>query len=137
MKLFKRILAGVVSAAVIVSAMAVPAAALSSTPKTDSKSGTFKVDNKTYSYGGDLVATNSYARASASCTMNTNMGVSVTVYTRMDGKEITLKKEEDTISGMEVSVTCNNIVGNRPYDLTKATGKYVISAASGFDLTVS
>ena len=139
MKIVKKILAGVVSAAVIVSALAVPTAAdLTNTPKTVTKSGQDVIGNKTIRYGGDLTATKTYARASVSCTTNASLYVCATTYVPFDEKSLLIVDEEkDAISGKSLTVTASNINLNSVYDITDAEGQYRIGASISFNLELS
>ena len=141
MKIFKKILAGVVSAAVIVSALAVPtAAAITDAPQTKNENGTFTLGGKTYSYGGDLVASTTYARASVSSGRNMTLLVRVTA--------TSIKYKGDTLTNTEVdagpstgfTVDVNNVfdVGSMTItsDIKKAQGKYGIGGIS-FELEIN
>lgn len=138
--MLKRILAGVVSAAVIVSALAVPTSAeLTNTPKTVSKSGQNVVGNKTIRYSGGLTATKTYARASASCTMNVNLLVSVRVCIPFDEDSLLIVNEaKDAILDKAITVSVDNVDKfNDTYDLTYAEGHYVIGGLESFDLVIT
>ncbi|MBD5080438.1 MAG: hypothetical protein HDT44_01580 [Ruminococcaceae bacterium] len=139
MKIFKKILAGVVSAAVIASALAVPTAALTTTPKTESKSGQIVAGKKTIRYGGDLTATTTYARASASSSMNTNLSVKVTAYAKKSGTSVNPNIAQDVILDKSVTVSVDNMfmdgTSKKPYDITMAIGDYGIGKEI-FSLTV-
>lgn len=140
MKIFNKILAGVVSAAVIVLALAVPTAAvLPTTPKTDSKSGRFTLGNKSYSYSGKLVASATQASATASSGKGLNLGVSLNAYAISGGITYNNNKS-DAISGTQVSVSTDNTftVSGKPkiLNIENATAKCTISTIATLDLEV-
>lgn len=112
MKVFKRILAGTVSAAVIVSALSVPtAAAMTAATQTKTKSGTFTVGKKTYSYGGDLRASYTQATASASSGLNMNLLVKVTANT-IRGDLVFKNEATEAILDKSASVSVGNTFDN-------------------------
>ena len=143
MKIFKKILAGVVSAAVIVSALAVPtAAAITAVPQTKNESGTFKVGNRTYSYGGDLVASTTNARATMSSGHSMPLYVSLEAYGFYLGTFTEPNSKSDVLSGTSVTVTADNhFIGidgtNQIVDIAYAYGKYKIGKIDSFTLSIS
>ena len=140
MKKIKKILASAVSMAVIVSALAVPTAAdITPTQQTKTERGTFTIDGKTYSYGGDLVASTTYARASVGSGHNMNLLVRVTAESiKYNGKTLT-NTEVDGGPNTALTVEVDNIfdVGSMTItsNIRNVDGKYGIGGIS-FDLNI-
>ena len=140
MKKIKKILASAVSMAVIVSALAVPTAAdITPTQQTKTERGTFTIDGKTYSYGGDLVASTTYARASVGSGHNMNLLVRVTAKSsKYMGSQLT-NTEVDAGPNTGLSVSVNNVFTVNSTTITsnikEAYGKYGIGGIS-FDLEI-
>ena len=134
MKIFKKILAGVVSAAVIVSALAVPTAALSSTMTHKYDSGTLTASNgKVYcSYSTDTGASETQAIATASSTRVLTWHVTIYSKGHIAGGPMAYKSNEDAISGTSISVSVNNIVQyegkERAMTIIGADGSYRLNA---------
>ncbi len=142
MKKIKRILAGAVSAALLVSALAIPTeATITTTPTTKSKSGTYKLGNRTYSYGGTLTASTTQASAAASSGHSITLGVKVAACGMDDGL-VLVNQTSDAIADTRVSIYVNNIFTNLdgkkvPCDITQAQGTYRIGAIDNFSLAIT
>ena len=130
MKIFKKILAGVVSAAVIVSALAVPVAAL--TPTTDHvrKSGKINLGKKTITYSSDTAASTTQASATLTCQHSMVLCATIETFGEAYGILIPTSPKGDAISGTSVSVTLGNVfvVENvtMSRNITSAVGTYTI-----------
>ncbi|MDE6724990.1 MAG: hypothetical protein K2J79_05225 [Ruminiclostridium sp.] len=140
MKKYKKILAGAVSAAVLVSALSVPtAAAMTAVTQTKTKSGTFMVGNKTYSYGGDLRASYTQATASVSSGFNMNLLVKVKATTNFAGVPH-YNEKSDVILDRSASVSVDNMFNYGgtiiTTDIIKAEGTYRIGTIDHFDLKI-
>lgn len=139
MKVFKKILAGTVSAAVLVSALSVPTAAMTAATQTKTKSGKFTVGNKTYSYGGDLRA--SYTQATASVSSGRNMNLLVRVTANTIRGDLVFKNEAteailDTSASVSVGNTFDNNGTKFTANISEAIGIYGIGTIDHFDLKI-
>ena len=134
MKIFKRILAGTVSAAMIVSALAVPATALSSamTHKTDG--GILTMPNGTlYTYGTDTAASYTQATATLTCGRAANLYVTITAHGHVNGEPVASNTNGNSLSGSgSIGTSIDNVF---IYDGVKtagriayAVGKYYINS---------
>ena len=141
MKVFKRILAGAVSAAVLVSVLAVPTAALSSTMTHNKKSGKIYLPNgKLYaSYTADTAASISEASATVSSSQNLTMGATLRTVAKNSAGNYVYDSKTDGISGTSVTVHLDNLFpSNGTYlklDIVSAIGNYNVNDDS-FDLSV-
>lgn len=142
MKKLKKILAAVVSAALLVSALAIPTeATITTTPTTKSKSGTYKVGNRTYSYGGTLTASTTQVKAAASSGSNLTLRVEVKAYGSYLGEFTLPNSNSDAIAGKSVSALVNNRLickdgVSRTCDISYAYGQYTIGAIDSFLLSM-
>ena len=121
--------------------MSVSTAAMTAATQTKTKSGTFTVGKKTYSYGGDLRASYTQATASASSGFNMNLIVRVEV-TAEYGTETLTNHASDAILSKSASVTVNNtFTTSLGYqvgpNISKAVGTYGIGAIDYFNLEIN
>lgn len=139
MKVFKKFLSLIVSAAVIAASLSVPTTALSATTTSKSDSGSFKVGNKTVFYGATTSASYTQASANVSCGMNAHLYAKITAYAMIDNDPQKSKFKEDFIADRSLTVTVDNTFDfygtKRKGNITSAIGDYLIN--STITMTVS
>ena len=140
MKMFKKILAGVVSGAVVASALAAPMAALSDTTMSHvRKGGKMTLPNgKIYcTYSTDTAASSKEASATASSSRALTMSVTINTYGWINGKPVDGNKKGDAISGTSVSVSVDNKINETTTcSIYRAIGTYNIGSAESFWVSV-
>ncbi|MDE6579325.1 MAG: hypothetical protein K2K41_02185 [Ruminiclostridium sp.] len=133
MKIIKKILAGAVSAAVLVSTLAVPTAALSSTMTHKFDGGTLTMLNGIrFSYSTDTAASYTYASASMSCSRSANLLATITANGIVDSDVVNPNTNRNMVSGTSASASVNNMFDysgvKKSGTITSAVGKYYINS---------
>ncbi len=113
--------------------------ALTTTPQTKNESGTFTINGKTYSYGGDLVASTTQVRGSVSSGLNTNLLVRVTAESIKYKGNTLINTKVDAITDRSLSLYVDNIFTSGTSTITanikEASGNYGIGGIS-FELKI-
>lgn len=126
MKIFKKILAGVVSAAVIVSALAVPTAALTDSMTHKKESGTLPMPNgMNFKYSTDTAASHTEASARVACSRNATLWAKIEAHGHV-GYLSGINSKADMISGKSLSVSVNSTFEEGEGKIDYAIGEYDI-----------
>ena len=144
MKMFKKILAGVVSGAAVASALAAPTlATITDSPTKKHKSGKMYLPNgKLYtSYTAEIIASTIQASATLSSGRNLTLYAMIIAEGRVNGNVTFANHEEDAVSGTSVRVQVSNYFyvsgqGEKPGIITRAVGRYNINSDINFELEI-